>query len=87
MLQENASILHTVQQPESVKLRLQKKDTIIVPSDRKSGMQPLNVCINKSFQCYISEQFEKNRQENIHLYAESKLLNRLGASGVRLKPR
>jgi len=67
--------VHTAQQTESVKLGLQKKDTILinVPPGTTSRIQPLDVCINKPFKCYIREQFEQHLQENMILYVESKL--------------
>lgn len=63
-LVSNGKILfvHTVQQTDSVKLGLQKKDAILinVPSGTTSRVQLLDVCIKKLFKCYIREQFEKH---------------------------
>lgn len=60
----NGKILfvHTVQQTDSFKLGLQKKDAILinVPSGTTSRVQRLDVCIKKLFKCYIREQFQKH---------------------------
>ena len=60
---------------EFVKLRLRKKDTILIniPSGTTNRIHPLDMCINKSFKCCIIELFEKHPQENMNFYFESKL--------------
>ena len=60
---------------ESVKLCLRKKDATLinVPSCKTCRIQPSDVCISKTLKCYITGQFEKQLQENINLFVQSKL--------------
>ena len=60
----------TAQQTESVKFGLRKKDTIVITftSGTTSRVQPLDVCINKPFKCYIREHHEKRTVNKNNLY-------------------
>ena len=60
--------IHRAWETQSVKLMLQKKETILinVSSSITSWIQPLDVYRKIPFKCYIREQFEKQVQENMN---------------------